>query len=83
MTRTKFIRNTNVWAIGEPEEVSRITEERYNNIVEASPFFENLGATEKITKAYTRKGYKTVQIVSTNPEKTIKVIRIFNFDLGE
>ena len=56
-----------------------ITGENYLNTVEAIPFFKNLGGSEKVSKAYTKYGLIPVEIVSTSPDKSERVIRKFSF----
>jgi hypothetical protein len=62
---------------------SNITEEVYNNITDKKTlqFFRGLGGSETATKNYTSKGYKIVQLVSKNPNKTIKCIRTFDLNV--
>ena len=49
----------------------------YSNVVDAVPFFRNLGGTETITKKYTKAGYIPVKIVSTSPGRDQRTIREF------
>lgn len=63
------------------EKTSELTQEFYENIVSASPFFRRIGGTETHVKNYTKYGYLTIKLTSKSPDKNIKVIRefIFNF----
>ena len=58
-------------------EKSIIDFENYYNIIDAIPFFKNLGGTEKVTKGYTVVGYIPTTLISTSPNKLTKVIREF------
>ncbi len=51
----------------------------YSNVVDAVPFFRNLGGSETVQKAYTKAGYIPTRIISTNPTKTERTIREFTF----
>ena len=70
----------NAWKETETEQERSITEQEYNNIVDASPFFRRLGGSEYQEKGYTSKGYNTVKIISKSPNRTQKTIRWFIFD---
>ena len=52
-----------------------ITVEEYDNIFSSIDFFKSLGGTEKIYKNYTIAGYIPTKLVSTSPDKEIKIIR--------
>ena len=60
-------------------EVESITEEQYNNIVDAAPFFRRLGGSEYLERGYTPKGYMVTRILSKSPDRENKTERIFNF----
>ena len=62
------------------EETREITEEQYNNIISATPYMRRLGGSEYLVRAYTVRGYRVVRITSKNPDRTVKVIREFNFE---
>lgn len=51
----------------------------YMNIVDAIPFFRNLGGAETVTKAYTKHGYIPTKIISLSPDKNDRTIREFIF----
>lgn len=57
-----------------------IDEQHYLNFVEATPFFKNLGGTEKKERAHTGHGYRVVKVTSTSPDKLMKRITFFDFD---
>lgn len=60
------------WIDGEKE-----TGEYYSNVVSAIPFFRSLGGVERVTKAYTRRGFLPVKIESISPDGTEKTVRAF------
>lgn len=62
------------------EETREITEEQYNNIISAAPYMRRLGGSEYLVRGYTVRGYRVVSITSKNPDRTVKVIRKFNFN---
>ena len=71
-----------VWIEDETRNHSEmITEQGYDNIVDASPFFRRLGGSETVKKGYTTRGYRVVEIISKSPDRTKKTIRSFNFDI--
>jgi hypothetical protein len=43
-------------------------------------FFRSLGGSETATRGYTSRGYKVVRLVSTNPWKSERTIREFDFE---
>ena len=59
-----------------------ITETQYNNITskDTISFFRSLGGSETATRGYTSRGYKVVRLVSTNPWKSERTIREFDFE---
>ena len=58
-----------------------ITWEQYFNVIDATPFFKNLGGTERVSKSYTVVGYVPVEIVSISPDREKKTVRKFSFEL--
>jgi hypothetical protein len=62
------------------KEIKSISEVHYNNMVNSSKFFRNLGGIETHQKGYTYAGYKTVKLTSKSPCRTETIIRTFNFD---
>ena len=54
----------------------------YNNITDTKTlqWFRRLGGSETARKNYTSRGYLVTKLISTSPDKSIKVIREFNFD---
>jgi hypothetical protein len=49
----------------------------YSNIVNAIPFFKNLGGTETVTRSYTKYGLIPIKIISTSPGREQRTIREF------
>tara|TARA_R110002012_G_scaffold315639_1_gene529709 strand:+ start:548 stop:808 length:261 start_codon:yes stop_codon:yes gene_type:complete len=62
------------------EETREITRQQYNNIVSAAPFMRRLGGSEYLVRGYTARGYRVVSITSKNPDRTVKILRDFNFE---
>lgn len=58
-----------------------IDEEKYNAIVRAKKFFQgfNGGGKEWHSKNYTKAGYIVNRILTTSPDKKIKIERMFLF----
>ena len=50
------------------------------NIIDASPFFKNLGGKESIEKCATRYGYIPCKVVSTSPDGMKRTVRKMTFD---
>ena len=80
MTKREYIKNGNKW-----QEVSAETKEAdhiiYYNVVDPRVvrFFKGLGGFEKVTKAYTKRGFIPVKVESISPERTRKTVREFTF----
>ena len=66
-----------IWTLTETEEAHPITEEQHNNIIEAAPFFRNLGGSETLQKSYTSAGNVVTKIISKSPDRTQKTVRTF------
>jgi len=83
LIKTKLEKNPNTKTTY--KEVSKTVEdisfEQYDKITneDTIAWFRRLGGSETATKAYTNQGYKIVRLVSTSPDKKIKVIREFKF----
>lgn len=60
---------------------SIFNELQYRNCVEASPFFRRLGGSETQQRTHTSKGYNVFRIISKSPDRTMKTVREFNFDI--
>lgn len=63
-------------------ETKTIDKTQYDNITntETLKWFRRLGGSETATKSYTSRGYNVVKLISKSPDKSIKVIREFNFN---
>lgn len=80
MTKTKYELNENdVFEVKETEK-RMITDEHYENIVDAKQFFLNLGGQEIHTKKQTPQGRKVVKIVSISPDCSMKSVYEFKFN---
>lgn len=79
MTNERFIKNGKKWELEYSKHKRDITEQCYNNIVNAKSFFRNLGGTERHVKSSTRYGYMVTHITSISPDKTAKSIYKFDF----
>ena len=67
-----------VWETFKTKE-KKLTQEHYDNMTskETQQWFRRLGGSETVTMGYTRAGYQAIRLVSTNPDKTERAIRIF------
>ena len=83
LTETRLIKNPNTknTYIVESKEVIEVTEKQHglttNN--DTVKWFRRLGGSESIQRSYTKQGYKVTKLVSTSPDKQIKVIREYKF----
>lgn len=78
----RFVKNENGnWKKTEVEE-EMISAEHYCNMVDAVPFFRNLGGKEIVSKGYTYYGYIPIQITSISPARDAKVVYHFSFVLS-
>lgn len=73
--------NTKTTYIKEVEKIKEISLEQYENITskDTLKWFRRLGGSETATKTYTKKGYKTVKLTSSSPDKQTKIVRTFKF----
>jgi hypothetical protein len=62
-------------------EVSEITQEQYDFITsdETLKLFRRLGGSETVTWDETKRGYDIVKLISTSPDKDVRVVREFSF----
>jgi hypothetical protein len=81
-TTDRYIKDGKGWKLyeTETEAVDLRTVER---IADSVKFFRRLGGTETLVKGYTCAGYNPVKLTSTNPDKTEKTIRTFNYFYNE
>jgi hypothetical protein len=82
LTKETYYKDGRKWALCEieTEAVDLRTVER---IADSVKFFRRLGGTETLVKGYTCAGYNPVKLTSTNPDKTAKTIRTFNYSYNE
>ena len=76
LVETKFKKVGSKWVETSKEE-KEITEEYYNNIVNAKNFMKNLGGYERHEKNYTYIGYIVTRINSISPDKKDKSLYEF------
>ena len=76
LVKTEFKKVGSKWVETEKEE-KEITQENYNNIVNAKNFMKNLGGYEKHEKSYTYIGYIVTRINSISPDKKDKSLYEF------
>ena len=76
MVETKFKKVGSKWVETDNEE-KEITDEYYNNIVNAKNFMKNLGGYERHEKSYTYIGYIVTRINSISPDKKDKSLYEF------
>ena len=76
LVKTKFEKVGSKWLETSKEE-KEITEEYYNNIVNAKSFMQNLGGYERHEKNYTYIGYIVTRINSISPDKKDKSLYEF------
>ena len=79
MTKRKFKTDDNCNYKLVKTEVSQITREQHKMIIEAIPFFRNLGGKERALKAGNP---HVIRLTSTSPDRSIRVIRDFDFYQG-
>ena len=77
MEETHFEKRGNKW-IEEDKQFKTLTEDQYNNIVNAKSFFTSIGGYERHTKTYTYIGYIVTNIISISPDKKNRVVRHFD-----
>jgi len=65
------------WSLTETKTDNNISNEYYYNVIDAIPFFRNLGGYEGIEKKYTKYGYIPYKINSISPDKKQKTVRTF------
>ena len=76
MVKTEFKKVGSKWVEANKEE-KEITQECYNNIVNAKNFMKNLGGYERHEKSYTYIGYIVTRINSISPDKKDKSLYEF------
>ena len=63
-------------------ETREIDARQHENITndETLKWFRRLGGSEHATYGYTSQGYKVVRLSSCNPDRSLKVVREFDFE---
>jgi hypothetical protein len=81
LAETRYIKNpdTKTTYIEVEKEVKEVTEREHFLYFDSVKWFRRLGGSESITKGYTCNGYVGTKLISTSPDKQIKVVREFNF----
>ena len=78
------VRTTKYYKIGtkwhesnEAQTVEIVPGQYYMNMIDAMPFFRNLGGREHVQMGYTLAGFIPVQLDSISPDGTEKIVRKF------
>ena len=79
MVVNRYYKSGSHWKLLETN-TENINNENYLNIVDAVPFFKNLGGYEKIDAGYTKYGYIPKFLNSISPDRAEKITRQFIFD---
>ena len=75
---TKYYKRGNKWIEKEGEKmIETVPGNYYMNMIDAIPFFRNLGGSERVTMGYTLAGYIPVQLSSISPDGKEKIVRKF------
>ena len=66
-------------------ETQEVTREQHRNATEDGTvkYFRRLGGSETVERGYTSQGYNVVKLTSTDPSRTKKTIREYDFDSEE
>lgn len=78
LTTEHYTRRGARWILTDTD-TEYITYEFYINTIGAVPFFRAWGGFERVTTAYTPRGYMPVQVDSISPDRTEKTRRRFEF----
>jgi hypothetical protein len=82
LTKENYFKDGKKWTLSETE-TELIDLKTVERIADSVRFFRRLGGTETLVKGYTCAGYNPVKLTSTNPDKTAKTIRTFNYFYNE
>lgn len=78
VTTTKYYKIGNKWhEKTEEKTVETVPGNYYMNMIDAIPFFRNLGGSERVQMGYTLAGYIPTQLSSISPDGKEKVLRKF------
>lgn len=84
-TRTNYYKKPGtkgVWVEASSER-TEVSEQHCSRIDESCGYFRRLGGTETVTRNYTSRGYRIVKLVSTSPDKSIRIIREYEIKEGK
>lgn len=78
VTTTKYYKIGSKWhEKTEEKTVETVPGNYYMNMIDAIPFFRNLGGSERVQMGYTLAGYIPTQLSSISPDGKEKVLRKF------
>lgn len=77
-TITHYTKKGGRWIETETKE-ALIPARYYYNVLDAVPFFKNLGGYERIETKYTKHGLIPVRVTSINPSRDEKTVRSYKF----
>ncbi len=78
VTTTKYYKVGSKWhEKAEGKTVEIVPGNYYMNMIDAIPFFRNLGGSERVQMGYTLAGYIPTQLSSISPDGTEKILRKF------
>ena len=78
VTTTKYYKVGSKWhEKAEEKTVETVPGNYYMNMIDAIPFFRNLGGSERVQMGYTLAGYIPTQLSSISPDGKEKVLRKF------
>lgn len=78
VTTTKYYKVGNKWhEKTEEKTVETVPGNYYMNLIDAIPFFRNLGGSERVQMGYTLAGYIPTQLSSISPYGKEKIVRKF------
>lgn len=81
-TTDRYIKDGKKWTLSETE-IYTVDLKTIKMIEDSVGFFRRLGGTETLVKGYTCAGYNPVKLTSTNPNKTARTVRAFNYSYNE
>lgn len=78
VTTTKYYKVGSKWhEKTEEKTVETVPGNYYMNMIDAIPFFRNLGGSERVQMGYTLAGYIPTQLSSISPDGKEKILRKF------
>lgn len=79
-TRTNYYKKPGtkgVW-VESGSKRTEVDEQYCSRIDESCKYFRRAGGTETVTRGYTSRGYRIVKLVSTSPDKSIRIVREYS-----